>query len=110
MRFMRTLGICHDVFICSAAIVDDGRILSAVAEERLDRKKQSRVFPLLAIDRCLSESHLSFDDIDEVAIAWNPSIDIETVPAGWLDARRHRGEHLVQVPSRLMRIAGRSAS
>ena len=64
------------------------------------------MFPVLAIERCLAESGLTMEDIDEVAIAWNPSIDVETIPAGWLDARRHRGEHLLQVPARLMRSAG----
>jgi carbamoyltransferase len=107
---MKTLGICHDVYICSAAVVDDGRVISAIAEERLDRRKQSRVFPTLAIDRCLAEACLTLRDIDEIAIAWNPSIDIETVPMGWLNARRHRSEHLLQVPSRLMQQAGASAS
>src|SRR5690606_13740955 len=45
-------------------------------------------------------------DVDEIAIGWNPSIDLQTLPAGWLDARRHRGEHLTSVPGRLMRMAG----
>jgi carbamoyltransferase len=107
---MRILGICHDVLICSAAVVDDGRVVSGIAEERLDRKKQSRGFPTLAIDRCLAEAGLTIDDVDEVAVAWNPSIDIETLPGGWLDGRRHRGEHLLQVPARMMRHAGAWAS
>ena len=107
---MKILGICHDVLICSAAVVVDGEVVSGIAEERLDRKKQSRGFPVLAIERCLAESGLTIDDIDEVAVAWNPSIDIETIPAGWLDARRHRGEHVLQVPARLMRHAGAWAS
>jgi len=85
---MKILGICHDVLICSAAVVDNGRVVSAIAEERLDRRKQSRGFPTLAIDRCLAEAGLTIEAIDEVAVAWNPSIDIETIPGGWLDSRR----------------------
>ena len=107
---MRILGICHDVLICSAAVVDDGQVVAAIAEERLDRRKQSRVFPTLAIDRCLREAGLTLDDIDEIAVAWNPSIDLETVPGGSLTGRRHRSEHLLQVPARLMQLAGASAS
>jgi carbamoyltransferase len=107
---MRVLGICHDVLICSAALVEDGEVRSAIAEERLDRRKQSRTFPSLAIDRCLAETGVTIDELDEIAIAWNPSIDLETIPPGWLDARRHRGEHLLQVPSRLMRQSGAYAS
>jgi predicted NodU family carbamoyl transferase len=33
--------------------VRDGKVVSAIPEERLDRVKQSRVFPSLAIMRCL---------------------------------------------------------
>jgi carbamoyltransferase len=106
---MRILGITHDVLICSAAIVEDGHVLCAIAEERLDRRKQSRVFPELAIQRCLSDAGLTMDDIDEVAVAWNPSIEMQTSPAGFL-TRRWRSEHLVQVPTRLMRMQGGSPS
>lgn len=110
MSTMRTLGLCHDVLVCAAALVEDGRVVSAIPEERLDRRKQSRTFPTLAIDRCLSEAGWSIQDVDEIAVAWNPSIDLEALPSGWLDARRHRGEHLLQVPARLMRQAGAGAS
>jgi carbamoyltransferase len=107
---MRILGICHDVLICSAALVEDGEVVAAIAEERLDRRKQSRVFPTLAIERCLAERDLTFDDLDEIAIAWNPSIEMETLPSGWLDGRRNRAEHVLQVPARLMRQTGASAA
>lgn len=103
---MRVLGICHDVWICSAAIIEDGQVVSAIAEERLDRKKLSRVFPGTAISRCLEEVGMAFSEIDEVAVAWNPSIEMATTPGGYLNARRWRTEHLVQVPTRLMQIAG----
>lgn len=101
---MKVLGITHDVLICSAAVVQDGQVLSAIAEERLDRRKQSRVFPELAIERCLSEAGLNLSDIDEIAVAWNPSIELPTMPSGFL-TRRTRSEHLSQVPARLLRIA-----
>jgi carbamoyltransferase len=102
---VKVLGITHDVLICSAAVVEDGQVLSAIAEERLDRRKQSRVFPELAIQRCLAEAGLSLGDIDEIAIAWNPSLELPTTPSGFL-TRRWRSEHLSQVPGRMMRIAG----
>ena len=37
-------------------------------------------------------------------MAWNPAIEAETTPSGYLDARRWRSEHLVQVPSRLLQL------
>src|SRR6476660_7922398 len=77
---MNVLGICHDVLICSAALVRDGKVVSAIPEERLDRVKQSRVFPSLAIQKCLEMGGLTLSDIDEIAVAWNPGIELETIP------------------------------
>lgn len=106
---MRILGLCHDVRICAAALVEEGEVVAAAAEERFDRRKQSRVFPTRAIEWCLEKAGLRLEDLDEVAIAWNPSIDLETLPDGWL-SRRHRGEHFHQVPAQLMRLAGGGAA
>ncbi len=107
---MKILGICHDVFICSASVVIDGRVVSAIAEERLDRRKQSKVFPILAIQRCLKEANVEMGDIDEIAVAWNPAIEMETPPPGFLSGRRSRVEHLAQVPSQLAKLLGTTSA
>ena len=106
---MKIIGLCHDVLICAAALVEEGEVVAAAAEERFDRQKQSRTFPAKATEWCLKQAGLQLGEVDEVAIAWNPSIDLETLPGGWLN-RRHRGEHLYQVPTRLMNLAGGKAS
>ncbi|HEX8622596.1 MAG TPA: carbamoyltransferase C-terminal domain-containing protein [Allosphingosinicella sp.] len=105
---MKILGLCHDVLICAGALVEEGEVVAAAAEERFDRRKQSRVFPAKAIQWCLQKAGLELADLDEVVIAWNPSIDLETLPEGWL-SRRHRAEHFHQVPAQLMRLARGSA-
>jgi carbamoyltransferase len=107
---LKVLGICHDVFICSACVVVDGVVVSAIPEERLDRRKLSRGFPVLAVQRCLEESGLTLAEMDEIAVAWNPAIEMETTPAGYLTGRRSRVEHMVQVPSQLARLLGTSAA
>jgi len=107
---MNILGICHDVLICSAALVRDGHVIAAIPEERLDRVKQSRVFPSLAIQKCLELGGLTLGEIDEIAIAWNPAIELETIPGGYLSARRWRTEHLSQVPARIMQLLGTNAA
>ncbi len=107
---MHILGICHDVNIASAAIIGPGGVLAAVAEERLDRVKQSRAFPGRAVNECLRLTGLGWSDIDEIAIGWNPGRDLETIPRGYLDARRWRTEHLMQVPARLLQVAGEKVS
>ena len=107
---MKVLGISHDVFICSACLIDDGRIVAAMPEERLDRVKQSRVFPTRAIDACLRAGGITLQDVDEIAIAWNPAIEAETTPSGYLSSRRWRSEHLMQVPSRLLQLSNEPAA
>ena len=101
--------MCHDVLICSAALVADGEVVAAIAEERLDRQKQSRHFPTLALKRCLELGGVKLEEIDEIAVAWNPSLEMDTVPSGFL-ARRWRSEHLSQVAARLSQIFPGAAS
>jgi len=106
---MKILGICHDVFICSACVIVDGQVVCAIPEERLDRVKQSRHFPSAAINQCLEQAGLAITDLDEIAVAWNPAIELETIPDGYLNARRWRVEHMTQVPGQFMQIAGAKA-
>src|SRR3954470_10007816 len=51
----------------AAALVVDGEIVAAAAEERFSRKKHTGSFPVGAIQYCLKAARLEPDDIDEVA-------------------------------------------
>jgi carbamoyltransferase len=98
------------MLICSAAVVVDGEVVSAIPEERLDRQKHSRRFPALAVQRCLDQAGLKLGDVDEIAVGWNPGIDLETTPDGFISTRRWRSEHLSQVPARFMKLLGAPAA
>ena len=52
----------------SAAIVEDGKVLFAIAEERLNRVKHFAGFPKLAIQACLDYAGVKITDIDHVAV------------------------------------------
>lgn len=52
----------------SAAIVQDGEVIFAIAEERLNRIKHYAGFPRLAINACLNACGASIGDVDHVAI------------------------------------------
>lgn len=52
----------------SAAIIQDGKVLFAIAEERLNRVKHYAGFPALAIQACLNAAGASVSDIDHVAV------------------------------------------
>ena len=50
---IKIIGINHDMFISSAALIVDGKVICAIPEERLTREKMSRSFPHNAINQCL---------------------------------------------------------
>lgn len=52
----------------SAAIVQDGDVLFAIAEERLNRIKHYAGFPKLAIQACLNAAGAKIKDIDHIAV------------------------------------------
>src|SRR2546426_5950722 len=51
----------------AAALVVDGTVVAAVAEERISRKKHTGAFPKGAIAYCLAEAGVTIDQIDELA-------------------------------------------
>ena len=55
---MKILGINHDMYITSAALIIDGKIIAACPEERLNRDKLTRVFPTNAVNFCLKKANL----------------------------------------------------
>ncbi len=52
----------------SAAIVEDGKVLFAVAEERLNRRKHYAGFPSLAVKACLDAAGAKITDVHSVAV------------------------------------------
>src|SRR5258707_15394852 len=66
MRFMLILGLNMFHADASAAIVQDGKVLFAIAEERLNRVKHYAGFPALAIQACLAAAGANIGGIDHV--------------------------------------------
>lgn len=71
---MLILGIAdnHDA---GAALVQNGQLVAAVSQERIDRVKNSGAFPWGAIDTVLDQVGARYGDIDRVAVgsAFTPS-------------------------------------
>ncbi|MGX1668574.1 carbamoyltransferase family protein [Streptomyces sp. NPDC055400] len=98
---MRILGIASDLHISSAALIEDGRVAAAAAEERFTRSKHTRAFPARAIDYCLSTVPGGLHGVDRVAVSTNPAIDL-SVPDGRHAGRaRWHPEGLYSVPNNL---------
>src|SRR5215467_5199680 len=51
----------------AAALVIDGEVIAAAAEERFNRRKHSGAFPVEAIHYCLAEAGITIDEVDEWA-------------------------------------------
>src|SRR5277367_2251553 len=60
----------------SAAIVQDGEVVFAIAEERLNRVKHYAGFPALAIKACLDAVGAKITDINHVAIGQDSSANL----------------------------------
>ena len=64
---MKILGIKYGGHDTSAALMIDGKLIAACAQERYTKDKHSRKFPIEAINDCLKIGKISIDDIDEIA-------------------------------------------
>lgn len=51
----------------AAVLVEDGRVVAASEEERLNRVKHSAKFPALSLRQCLAERGVSIHDVDRIA-------------------------------------------
>ena len=83
----------------SASVLVDGRVVAAVAEERLNRVKYYAGFPKLSILKCLEIAGLTFKDIDYLAVGREPSAN-----------RSKKIEYVVRNPSRLLNLIEIKAS
>jgi carbamoyltransferase len=99
---MLTVGIAHDIFISSAAVVRDGTVVAAIPEERLNRRKQWKGFPQHALNECLRQAGARFDDVDVVAVGWNPARHLGNANSRQSGTARWRPEYLYAIPNWLM--------
>jgi carbamoyltransferase len=74
---MRVLGISAFYHDSAAALIEDGRVLSAAQEERFTRRKHDASFPRFAIEFCLRQAGVSFSEVDYVAFYDKPFLKFE---------------------------------
>jgi carbamoyltransferase len=108
---MNLLGIHINTGQTSAALLKDGQVAFAVAEERFDRIKLSRAFPRQSIKFCLAQAGIPrMEDLDGIAISWNPAENMRHINlSGFTQWRRYDPEWLYIVPNNLMAMAGEVA-
>ena len=70
----RILGISAFYHDSAACLVEDGRIVAAVQEERFTRKKHDASFPSRSVDYCLHEAGISAGELDLVGFYEKPLV------------------------------------
>jgi carbamoyltransferase len=68
------LGLNHGSHDTSACLMIDGELIAACEEERFNKQKHTREFPINAINDCLKQSNLSIKDIDEITFSFNQNL------------------------------------
>jgi carbamoyltransferase len=90
------LQLSHDFAAC---LVRDGRVVAAIAEERLNRRKHFDWTPdyqdRLAIRYCLDAGGVDFDDLDAVVVSMVNFLQMDAARASIPEVRDARKIHLV---------------
>ncbi len=76
---MYILGISCYYHDSAAAILKDGELVAAAAEERFSRKKHDSGFPHLAIEYCLREAGITPDELDYAVFYEKPLLKFERI-------------------------------
>ena len=106
MDRVRVLGISYDVWITSACLIEDGRIVAACPEERLNRQKRSNLFPTQAVRFCLDQAGCELSDVDYIAVGWNPAIHANYLNSRYSSTTRWRAEQLYAIPNHVLGLQG----
>ena len=64
----------------AASLLIDGKVVFAVEEERLNRKKHYGGIPQKAIQACFDFAKIDLADVDHVTFFWKPSISYSKIP------------------------------
>lgn len=95
---MKVLGISCFYHDSAVAVVEDGRIVFALQEERVSRLKHDSRFPIMAITRAMEMCKSSINDFDEIVFYEYPDLKLtrifEQVISGWPRSWRLFSEHL----------------
>jgi len=71
---MLILGVNYSSHDAAVALIKDGSVIFACEEERLNREKHTKKFPINAIKVLLEYTQTSFEDIDYIAFFVDPKL------------------------------------
>ena len=79
---MNILGITYGNHDTSAALFKDGKLISACEEERFNKEKHTKKFPINSVKECLKLGKLKIKNIDYIALSTDPKRQIRNF---WLE-------------------------
>ena len=100
---MKILSVYPYTHLSSSCLLIDGEIIAASPEERFNREKMSTKFPIQSAQWCLEKGNTNWDDLDIIAIPWNPMRNINNVSGRWVNEMYWRGQMLSHIPGQVMR-------
>lgn len=71
-NFPVILGINYGGHDTSACITVGGKLVAACEEERYNKEKHTREFPQNAISDCLKKANITINEVDEIALIYDP--------------------------------------
>jgi carbamoyltransferase len=83
------LGISCYYHDSAAALLNDGKVIAAVEEERFSRIKFDDGFPTMAIDWCIKEAGIQPNQIDSVAFYDKPILKFERLLDNYISVAPH---------------------
>ena len=104
---MKILGLNTGEINSSAALLNNGEIIFAVQEERLNRLKFTRKFPLNSIKYCLNKGKIKITDLDVISVGWNPSAHMLKYNSSISEVRTLREYNLYTISDNLFNITDR---
>ncbi|MDH3937206.1 MAG: hypothetical protein OEV68_07720, partial [candidate division Zixibacteria bacterium] len=81
---MRILGISCFYHDSAAALVIDGKLVAAVAEERISRIKHDQELPVQAVTFCLEKTGLKINDLDYIVFYDKPLTKFDRILTGYM--------------------------
>lgn len=117
------LGLNSAYHESSACLIKEGKIIAAVEEERLNRKKHAKParvdnpdeLPVNAIDFCLKKAGITLKDVDHIGFSFSPAKRLrnkyfdEKVTAGSWGSKEGEDlfyQKLMQIPQKLSELYG----
>ena len=81
---MKILGISAFYHDSAATLIDDGRVLGAVQEERFSRKKHDNGFPKASVEYLLDNNGLTISDVDYIVFYEKPFLKLARICKSFL--------------------------